>query len=495
MTNNLNAIAPALAYLPGAAFLLDSDLNYFAVTSRFAELMNRPVAFFTGTSFYEIPVPGNLYWHTVFDNLFDQQEQVITNILFKSPSQDISIICYAKPVLEFDQSVSGILFSFESDMGQISSKKEVDDSLILSEAKYRTIFENVQDVFYQANEDGLITEISPSIKHYSGYSRDEVLGRPVTDFYYHENDRSLIVELLKVEGSVIDFEVRLKTRSEELRYASVNARLIKTASGQFITEGSMRDVTARKFQENALKALNAELQASNEQKNKLLSIIGHDLRNPISGSLQLLELTLMDYESSSTAEIHAYLQKMQQELRNANALLEDLLTWAKTQFNAFNFNPVFTKDLSGLIRNCMDRILPMAQNKGVILQLELEDSVSIVADVGMLETILRNLVTNAIKFTRKGDTIEVCTFRIDNAVQFSVKDSGIGIPAETLEQLFKKNVNYTTYGTSGEKGTGLGLSICYDFVARHGGELWAESIVGEGSTFHFLIPQPQQSLT
>lgn len=384
---------------------------------------------------------------------------------------------------------SGEPLHYVSHMENITSRKEIESNLIHSEAKYRAIFENVQDVFYQTDQEGYVTEISPSIDIYSGYSRAEVMGRHVSEFYYYEDDRERIVKLLQQEGSVIDFEVRLKTRNEQLKYASVNARLVKDQSGQIITEGSMRDVTARKFQENALKNLNAELQASNEQKNKLLSIIGHDLRNPISGSLQLLDLVLMDFDSSSTAEIHTYLSKMKQELGNANNLLEELLTWAKTQFDAFNFNPVYTADLTSLLRNCVDKVLPMALNKGVAFKLNVEEGAGITADVGMLETIIRNLVSNAIKFTVKGDQIILSAFRVEAGIQFSVQDTGLGIPPDIVEQLFNRNINYTTYGTSGEKGTGLGLGICYDFVAKHGGQIWVESIVGKGSTFKFTIPQ------
>lgn len=382
---------------------------------------------------------------------------------------------------------------YVSHFENITKRKEIEDSLILSEKKYRTIFENVQDVFYQTNQAGIVTEISPSIKLYSGYSREEVIGKPVSDFYYYDQDRLRILELLRTEGSVIDVEVRLKTKNLQLKYASVNAQLLLENGVVVATEGSMRDVTTRKFQENALKALNTELTESNEQKNKLLSIIGHDLRNPISGSLQLLDLTLMDYESTSALEIHAYLSKMKQELGNANELLEELLSWAKVQFNSFSFNPVYTNDLAGLIQNCVHKVLPMALNKGVTLRIELEEGLGITADTGMLETILRNLVSNAVKFTLAGGTVSITAKYAEAGVLFAVADTGTGMSEETISKLFNKNINYTTFGTSGEKGTGLGLSLCYDFVAKHGGSIWVESIVKQGSIFYFTVPQPEET--
>lgn len=381
---------------------------------------------------------------------------------------------------------------YVSQIEDITKRKEIENDLVLSEKKYRTIFENVQDVFYQTNQQGIVTEISPSIELHSGYPRSEIIGKPVDTFYYYTQDRERIIEELRVKGFVIDFEVRLKTKNEELRYASVNARLI-VEDGQITgTEGSMRDVTTRKFHENALQALNTELTASNEQKNKLFSIIGHDLRNPISGSLQLLDLTLTDFESSSADEVHSYLSMMKQELSNANNLLEDLLTWAKSQFNAVSFNPVEIGDVAGLVHKSTQTIVLMAEKKNVTIRERIASGISLQADIGMLETIIRNLLSNAVKFSNPGGAVSVRAEQDGRGTLFAVQDNGRGIPAERIPELFSKSSNYTTYGTAGEKGTGLGLSLCNDFVLKHGGELWVESTEGKGTTFYFMIPDFQK---
>ncbi|RQO75498.1 hypothetical protein DBR43_09135 [Pedobacter sp. KBW06] len=383
---------------------------------------------------------------------------------------------------------SGMPLHYVSQIEDITKRKEIENDLVLSEKKYRTIFENVQDVFYQTDQQGVVTEISPSIEKHSGYSRTEIIGMPVDMFYYYLQDRERMVEQVRIHGFVIDFEVRLKTKNEELRYVSVNARLI-IENGQIVgTEGSMRDVTTRKFQENALMALNTELRASNEQKNKLFSIIGHDLRNPISGSLQLLDLTLTDFESSSAEEVYTYLSMMKTELSNANVLLEDLLTWAKSQFNALSFNPIEIKNLRELICKSIQTVSPMALKKQIEIVEYIKSDLLVYADTGMLETIIRNLLSNAIKFTNPGGKVTVKVLGDDHGMLFSVKDTGLGIPGDKLAELFNKNSNYTTYGTSGEKGTGLGLSLCYDFVSKHGGTLWVESEEGKGATFYFTIP-------
>lgn len=376
---------------------------------------------------------------------------------------------------------------YVSQVEDITKRKEIENDLILSEKKYRTIFENVQDVFYQTDNKGLVIEISPSIEKYSGYKREKIIGKPVTDFYFYPQDRERIMESLRTSGFVIDFEVRLKTSDQELRYASVNARLIIENGNLIAIEGSMRDVTSRKFQENTLKALNSELTESNQQKNKLLSIIGHDLRNPIGGSLHLLDLTIEDFEAISPDEIKSYLLAMKQELSNANNLLEDLLEWAKLQFNAVTFNPLPIEDVAQLISKCMKTILPMAVKKDIEIKINLPEQLSLRADSAMLETVIRNLMSNAVKFTPTFGQVSLTVTTSEYGTKFAVVDTGIGIPREKIALLFGPN-SFTTFGTQGEKGTGLGLGLCYDFIARHKGQIWAESEIGKGSSFFFTIP-------
>lgn len=380
---------------------------------------------------------------------------------------------------------------FISQVEDITQRKEDQEKLTRSEKKYRSIFENVQEVFYQTDEQGLITEISPLIEKYSGYSRSSLLNRSASEFYSHPEDRVKILGSLHEHGVVSDFEVRLKTKEAKVVYVSVNARVVIEEGTFKGIEGSMRDITTRKRQEDALKELNLELTASNELKNELLSIIGHDLRNPISGSLQLLNLTLMDFNSNTAEELHMYLLQMKLELSNANNLLEDLLAWAKIQFKSINMNPVDITDVASQIQKAILTVQPLAEKKKIEVSLEIEEKLNLYADAGMLDAIIRNLLTNAIKFTKDGGEVNIKASNADKGVIFSVSDNGIGMSKEQIDKLFNRNQNYTTYGTSGEKGTGLGFNLCYDFALKHGGDLWVESTPGAGSTFHFSIPRQQ----
>ena len=369
----------------------------------------------------------------------------------------------------------------------ITKIKEAEHALAVSEEKYREIFENIQDIYYRNDINGVVMEISPSVEKHSGYLRSDIIGKQVTDFYYLKEDREKIVLALKRDQAVTDFEVILVSSNSELVYASVNARLIIQNGIVVGSEGSIRDITQRKVQENELTMLNTELKAINKHREKLLSVIGHDLRNPVAASLKLAELALMDIDDTSKDELIEYLTKMKSGLINANELLEDLLHWATNQFNSLNFNPVPISDLQFHIATCLERMKPMAWEKGIEVIQSVEKGLSIYADKDMLDGVLRNLVSNAIKFTSSG-SITVAAQSRQNDVLFSVTDTGSGIPESVIAKLFNKGSSYTTYGTSGEKGTGLGLELCRDFVEKHQGRIWIESKEGRGSTFYFTIP-------
>jgi len=375
-----------------------------------------------------------------------------------------------------------------SQIQDITNIKEAERALAVSEEKYRKIFENIQDIYYSTDQNGIVTEISPSIEKYYNFKRKNVIGSSVNDFYYYEEDHNKIMNALQADHTVIDFEVKLKSNNNDLLYASVNARLLVEDGIVMGTEGSIRDITLRKLQENELKTLNKELKALNTHKEKLLSVIGHDLKNPIANALKLSELALMDGADTTKEELMEYVHKMHVGIGSAHELLEDLLNWAKSQFNSINFNPVFIQDLKAVLEQGIKRAVPSAEAKGIRLFVSAAANISLTADKDMLNTILRNLISNAIKFTNAGGTITLSATTEMNMVNFAVIDTGSGISPEIARQLFDKGFSHTTYGTAGEKGTGLGLDLCRDFVEKHQGKIWVDSKEGEGSAFYFTIP-------
>jgi two-component system sensor histidine kinase/response regulator len=168
-------------------------------------------------------------------------------------------------------------------------------------------------------------------------------------------------------------------------------------------------------------------------------------------------------------------------------LLENLLEWANSQRGKISFNPIPIK-LKELFNEEFSVLNGVAKGKNIELKSSLFDNLMIIADKNMIKTILRNLISNAIKFTHKNGKVEVKAIAINNQVKISVSDSGIGMTKETIAKLFRIDANQSTPGTENEKGTGLGLVLCKEFIEKHGGKIWVESESGKGSTFKFSIP-------
>jgi two-component system, sensor histidine kinase and response regulator len=238
----------------------------------------------------------------------------------------------------------------------------------------------------------------------------------------------------------------------------------------------------------SLEALNNELKASNDTKDKLFSIISHDLLGPIGNIRESLDLIASDKVEMDRQHLVEFIKAMWKTTSNAYNLLENLLYWARNQQGRMVYNPR-RLDLNQLIHETFALLAGMADNKNIILKTSLIKAHDVIADKNALKTILRNLVSNAIKFTRPGGEIVVKVKDTGtDFLQISVSDNGVGMDAETMKNLFGKTKNEPKWGTSGEKGVGLGLVITKEFVEKHDGKIWVESESGRGSTFYFTLP-------
>tara|TARA_R110001583_G_scaffold13561_3_gene57951 strand:+ start:7405 stop:9435 length:2031 start_codon:yes stop_codon:yes gene_type:complete len=256
---------------------------------------------------------------------------------------------------------------------------------------------------------------------------------------------------------------------------------------------SFRDVTERKKAEEALKESKHQLEELNATKDKLFSIIGHDLRSPIGGLKQFVELTLSTSDLTDTHSIREILEDIQKSANTTYDLLENLLAWAKSQRNEVVFMPTRV-NLHEIINACTSLLAETARDKNISIHNQSSPNQFVFADQNMLMTILRNLLTNAIKFTHPNKNIYLSVIDTGIDISISVKDEGVGINPENLDKLFKPNDFLTTFGTSGEKGTGLGLLLCKDFAEKHNGKIWVESELGKGSVFNFTLPLQTETI-
>jgi signal transduction histidine kinase len=232
---------------------------------------------------------------------------------------------------------------------------------------------------------------------------------------------------------------------------------------------------------------NSAFERGNLVKDKLLSVISHDLRSPIA-SLQVC-LNLFNSNSLPQKDLSDFIGKMLSRVENTTTMLENLLHWSQSQLNGIE--PIFDKSpIQEVIENSISFYRMQAEQKHITIHNVSTLAADVTTDVEMLKIILRNLISNALKFTLEQGSITLNAIRQDNDVIVSVKDTGVGISPENQDKLFS-NVNFTTLGTGKEKGTGLGLTLCKDFVEHNHGKLWLESKEGEGTTFYFTVPLAQ----
>jgi signal transduction histidine kinase len=220
---------------------------------------------------------------------------------------------------------------------------------------------------------------------------------------------------------------------------------------------------------------------------KFLSIIAHDLRNPFSSILGILELLKMSLKELDKNEIEKYVEIIYNSANNTLTLLDNLLVWAVSQNKEKNFRPIKI-NLYELLREEIENLKTLASQKQITLRHSVKPDLNVTADIQMVKTILRNLINNAIKYTNVNGEIIIDANEVNQYIEIAIKDNGIGISAEDQRKLFKIDAFHSTPGTHDERGTGLGLLLCKEFVELHGGNIRIESEAGKGSIFAFTLP-------
>ncbi|MCB1193887.1 MAG: hybrid sensor histidine kinase/response regulator [Leptospiraceae bacterium] len=230
-----------------------------------------------------------------------------------------------------------------------------------------------------------------------------------------------------------------------------------------------------------------KLEVLNAAKDKLFSIIAHDLRNPFQGILGLGEVIIHNIAELDKAQIHKYVSSMYRSTKEGYNLLENLLEWSRTQTDKIQYFPE-KLNINHVVQANIRMSSSTAQNKSIQLKSLVKDDIYVLADKNTIDTIFRNLISNAIKFTPKNGEVTIDSKLTDRFVEIIISDTGVGIPKEDIDKLFQISVKYSTNGTENEKGTGLGLILCKEFIEKNGGTISVESIEGKGSSFKFTLP-------
>jgi signal transduction histidine kinase/ligand-binding sensor domain-containing protein len=293
-------------------------------------------------------------------------------------------------------------------------------------------------------------------------------------------------EISEANNVLLDRQTRIEEYAEELRIQTEN---LKEANELLLGKQQLIEKQAGLLTEKneQLNNSNQQLSLLNSTKDRFFSIIAHDLRNPFHVVSGFAEVILKEFDKLPREKTIKYIQLIHMSSTSGNNLLENLLQWSRSQTGRISFYPS-TIILAAMTEEVFSLLEGDAQRKNIAIRQLIDPNITVFADENMLKTVFRNLISNAIKFTPEEGIISITAVSDVSQVEVTVADTGVGIPEDTLPLLFKIENTVTTKGTGHEIGTGLGLILCKEFVEKHNGKIWVESIEGKGSKFKFTIP-------
>lgn len=363
---------------------------------------------------------------------------------------------------------------------EISAQQEKERQYQNETQRSKVIFENVNSGIAVSDLYGNLIEFNKEYCRLLDEDWENLTGKNFRNYTHPddaENENAHIEQVIKQKRTHYRIEKRCITAKGNVKWvdASVSVLYDGDQQPQFLI-GILSNISESVY-------IKEKLQESNSSKDKLLSIIGHDLRSPIGSISGLAAL----YKNVSVEEKEQLVDMISESAEKAMYLLEDLLAWGRAQTNHVSFNPT-QEHVEDMLHQARNVVYDAAAAKKINITIEAERNLIVTADRNMILTVFRNLLSNAIKFTPAGGNI-TCTAQKDaNQVRIAVKDSGIGMEDEILKHIFSVSHNKTRYGTNNEKGTGLGLLICKEFVQKHNGKIDVESKLGKGSTFTVALP-------
>jgi PAS domain S-box-containing protein len=368
----------------------------------------------------------------------------------------------------------------------VTDRKLAEEALRESESIHRNLIERMLDGVYKSTPDGKFIDVNPALVKMLGYdSKEELLAIDIKkQLYFEPADRESLLLLEKYE-EVVDYPVKKKDCSTI--WVEDHGWYIRDENGEVLFhEGITRDITERKRAEEVIKLKNEQLVQANAEKDKFFSIIAHDLRSPFHPLHGYTRLLVENLPTLKQDEIQKMALNMSHSASKLFNLLENLLEWSRMQRGLTTFEPEAFLLMPKLSESLLMTSEAIA-DKQIELRYDISEDLTIFADNNMFESIVRNLVSNAIKFTEPGGEISIEAKPADDH-WVEIKDNGVGMNQEILENIFKLNADTNRRGTEGEPSSGLGLIICKDFIEKHGGKLWVESEVDRGSTFSFTLP-------
>ena len=416
---------------------------------------------------------------TNLNNLRQKAEKLIQNTQQK-PGKQRSEIDNIKLIHELE--VHQIELEMQKD--ELTMAKEKAEQ---AENKFTELYDFAPSGYLTLSKEGEIAELNFRAAHLLGKERSYLIKKRFALFVSFDTRavfNNFIQNIFQIK-SKDSCEVKLLTNEDSPKYVLINGISGNMDESCLIT---LVDITELKIAEAEIKKTNEELIRLNAEKDKFFSIIAHDLRGPFSSFQELTQFMFDELSDLTTADIKKMTTSMMNSARKLYGLLENLLQWAKLRQDLLPFNPKIVQ-LHLLVNESLETIMELATNKEIVITNTIPGNTALLADSVMLQSVIRNLVTNAVKFTPKGREIFLLAKTgAEKSIEISVKDTGIGMNPDMVKNLFQLGQHPNRKGTDSDPSSGLGLILCKEFIEKHGGKLWVESAVNIGSTFSFTMP-------
>ncbi len=437
-----------------------------------------------------------------FSDYLDERDKENFRVLFEKFKADGKIIGLEMKVLNKQSNVIYLIFDgiiIKDSKGKFLKTyclstditKRVENELALRESQERfiTLAENAPLMIWMTDKEGKLIYVSSEWQRYTGRSQQYALDGGWED-YIHPEDRSDIDDLLNdfQMNGYFEVECRILGAKNEYKWFYHKGVPFFDSSNEFLgVIGSSIDIHGRKIAEQTLERYSSKLKELNDSKDRFFSILAHDLKSPLSSFVGITQELSRDIDSIDHDELSSSAGIMYDFASQVYKLLENLLEWSTVQLNTLELK-IADFNLYYLVDNCISSIHHLAEQKNLKINNQVEN-IMVKMDINVFNTIMRNVLTNAIKFSYSNSEIIISAVQRDGIVMLSVKDFGIGITNENMEKLFKIDSRQSEIGTSGETGTGLGLILCRELITKYGGTLEIESLPEKGATVTItLIP-------
>lgn len=446
---------------------------------------------FEGRDYRKIPVIA--YLRTIPDSHWFMVAKVDKEELY-SPLNELIIFVSVITILVI-LSISILIGFYLRNQRIRFYKEQLDSELKRREAEeaFKLLYNRNEAILGAVSNIIVETDINKIYKwaNHAGYEffGNDVIGKEASYYFVGEQDTYTLVEpLFSGVQDKIYIESWQRRIDGEKRLLAWWCKSLKDEQGKVSGMiSSAYDITEKKKDEMELKENEHRLRELNATKDKFFTIISHDLRSPFAGIICLTELLIQKMQKKDFSGTEEFATLIHNSSHSAMELITNLTVWSRFQTGRMEFNPM-EADLVAIIEEETKLLNSAAVQKSITINIDAPLILNIQIDKYMVSTILRNLISNSIKFSYPGNKILVSAIPNAKEVLIEVKDNGVGIRKDQITKLFRIETSFSTHGTQNEEGTGLGLILCQEFVLKHGGEIWVESEVGKGSSFRFTLP-------